>query len=306
MIKSLLAFALALTAISAQAKPLRTFTLHLEQSPSLVYVNDVRVGVQDPDQTPIGDILYFHGFADRLDNHAPLFEEWNKKGFRVIAFDMPSHGKTVGTTLNLFTFSRLEEMARQVESATREEATRPLLLAGWSTGGLLAVRIVQSETGVPELGRPIAGMILFAPGISVYTQVGEPSLRYPFGQVTNRTLTHDPNPPHMGLPRPKSPGSDLEFAVALKINSLLSQHENYPANLPTLVMMSEGTDDVYADSAVLADWIRAQNQNGADIKSIAYFGARHEIDNETEDFGGPQSRRLAADFAAGVLRPSFR
>lgn len=296
MFKILLSL-LVIAGFSAHAKPLRTFSLNLTQD--TVYKNEVRVGIQEPDGLVTGDVLYIHGFGDRLDNHAPLFAEWNRAGLRVIAFDLPSHGLTRGTNLNIFTFTALAKMAAQVEAATREDSARPLILAGWSTGGLLAIRIVQAD--LASFSRPLAGMILFAPGVSVYSFVGQPSLRYPIGEVTNGTLTHDPAPPHRGDANPKSPGSKIVFAIDLKINSLISQYESYPKNLPTLVLRSEGDGDVYADSSVLKTWIARQNLNGANIQDVGFFGARHEIDNETDEFGGTQARRISADFARQLV-----
>src|SRR4051812_1989608 len=56
----------------------------------------LRIGVMEPSGTPKADVLFLHGFADRFDNHLPLFETWRNAGLRVIAFDYPSHGETCG------------------------------------------------------------------------------------------------------------------------------------------------------------------------------------------------------------------
>ncbi|HVH42206.1 MAG TPA: hypothetical protein VM925_07670, partial [Labilithrix sp.] len=44
----------------------------------------LRVGVMDPDGAPKADVLFLHGFADRFDNHLPLFERWREAGLRVV------------------------------------------------------------------------------------------------------------------------------------------------------------------------------------------------------------------------------
>ncbi len=294
--------ALFALSVNAYGKPLQTFDLPVTQSPSFIYSLSVRVGVQEPDSTPIGDILYFTGFGDRLDNHGPLFDEWVASGFRVISFDYPSHGETSGTPLDFFTFGRLAELATQVEKATRQDNTRPLIVSGWSTGGLLAVRMVQGSS-LPHFDRPVAGLILFAPGISVDTIVGTPTWHYWFGEITDATLTHNPDPPHKGEPQPKSPISLSSFVFAgfLKINSWLSQYEKFP-NLPTLIFVAGDKGDVYADSQNLKDWIAMQDsKNGANITMVDEPGARHEIDNETAQYGGPQSRQMAAEFAKSIV-----
>ena len=286
---------------SVFAKPLEMHQEIISASPAWIYTNSVRVGTQEPDITPVADILYLEGFGDRLDNHKPLFDEWVSHGFRVIAFDYPSHGETTGTSLNLYGIKGIAGLAKAVEEKTRVDAKRPLFLAGWSTGGLVAVRMAQS-VNFPQLGRPLAGLILFAPGISVYNFGGGKSFAYPLGHITDESLTHDPNPPHTGPAVPAYPLRAPFFAVSLKINSWVSQFEKYPLQLPTQIFMSDGDGDLYADSKYLREWIQVQDtRGGVDIVSVTLPGARHEIDNETEAFGGPQSRKLSSEFALGVL-----
>src|SRR5437899_2133612 len=73
-----------------------------------------------PGKEIAGDILYLHGFADAFENHLPLFREWTRAGFRVIAFGLPGHGRTVGegklATVNSFHIDDLVQLATFVES----------------------------------------------------------------------------------------------------------------------------------------------------------------------------------------------
>lgn len=294
-------FLVLTTPILSVAGELRTFEISVKQTPEWIYSSKIRVGVQDPEGAPLGDVLYFHGFSDRLDNHGPLFEAWNKQGLRVISFDYPSHGESTGTSLNFFSFRRLARLAVTVEKATREEIQRPLILSGWSTGGLLALRMMQGQS-FERFERSPRGLILFAPGVSVRNFVGRSSLRYPLGEVTLDSLTHDPEPPHHGEISPKSPGSTPLFASFLKLNSLLSQWQKLPPELPTLILLAGSEDDRYANSESVLNWIQQQNENGAQIDAFQFPGARQEIDNETEIFGGPLSRKMAAKFARVLIR----
>lgn len=270
---------------------------------------DLRIGVQNPHGPVLGDVLYIHGFADRLDNHAPLFSEWNHAGFRVVSFDLPSHGENRGTynDLNHFTFEKLAELAAQVEKATLVDPKRPLILAGWSTGGLLVVRIAQ-KNWASKFSRPVAGAILFAPGVSVR--------KFPWtfgnrlGMVTQDTLTHDPAPPHVGPIEPSTPFWSkliMGFSPDLMLNAALSKEQTYPAGLPTLVFIGGEHEDVYAKSHVVRAWVEEQNANreaeGAqNMVSIQCPHAMHEVDNELPEFGGVEVRRTAAAFAADVVK----
>ena len=266
---------------------------------------ELRYGVQKPQGTVIGDVLYLHGLGDRLDNHARLFEEWNKAGFRVISFDLPSHGENKGTSndLNKYTFGDLISLASQVERATLEDEKRPLILAGWSTGGLIAVRAVQSEH-LSKLKRTPTALILFAPGVSVHPIVGEQSFKYPLGEITGATLSHDPNLAqfHKGPIQPKSPGEKKEFAADLLLNSTMSWAEGYPRNIPTLVLVGGIDEDKYVKSDKVYEWaINQSKNNGVDIKVVSCPEARHELDNEAASYGGEEARSIAATFAGGIV-----
>ena len=258
---------------------------------------DVRVGVQNPAGAPIGDVLYFHGLGDRLDNHGPLFDEWTKAGLRVIAFDLPSHGEDRGSynDLNHFDFQALAELAARVEQSVRPaDSRRPLILAGWSLGGLIAVRTMQ-ERWSSGFSRPVSGVILFAPGVSVR--------KFPWtfgnrlGMITDATLTHNPNPPHMGPISPSTPFWShlaLEFAPRLMENSVLSQADTYPRGLPTLVFVAGDKEDTYAKAEVVRDWSQDQ---GSAFTTIQCPHARHELDNELPQYGADEVRSTAAVFA---------
>lgn len=87
----------------------------------------LRVGELRPNGSPVGDVLYLHGFADRLDNHGPLFEAWTTAGLRVTSFDLPSHGENSGirNKIDLYSFDELTALNKHVERVTREEDRRP-------------------------------------------------------------------------------------------------------------------------------------------------------------------------------------
>ncbi len=49
-------------------------------------------------------VLFTHGWAGRGTQFRKFVEPFNKKGFKVIAFDGPSHGKSEGSTTNIHEF----------------------------------------------------------------------------------------------------------------------------------------------------------------------------------------------------------
>ncbi len=253
----------------------------------------MRIGTQTPNTPVIGDVLYIHGFGDRLDNHGPLFDEWNRAGLRVIAFDLPSHGENEGRAGNIdyFIFERIGKMVARVEKLTREDAQRPLILAGWSTGGLIATRMVQNLSREAIPGRSLSGLILFAPAISVPVLIGER------GIVTLRTLTHNPSPPHNGELSPKSPFEHPIFSGQLILQSGKALFLDLPKTLPVLTMLGDPKEDRYINTQVVRDWvISKRSPHSARHVGLQCLGAKHELDNEPASTG-EAIRQSAALFA---------
>ncbi|HEY8271141.1 MAG TPA: alpha/beta hydrolase [Pseudobdellovibrionaceae bacterium] len=307
MIKKIFSLLLVISLNACFAQASSDLQIHFLSIPYGSEVLNLRIGIQNPDQVAVGDILYIHGFGDRLDNHQPLFRAWTKAGFRVIAFDLPSHGENSGTynDLNNFSFEELAALAVKVEGETKPDTARPLILSGWSTGGLVVVRMIQ-EKWMADLSRPVSGVILFAPGISVR--------KFPWtfgnrlGMVTEKTLTHDPHPPHVAPVRPDTPfWSHLafQFSPRLVAESILSQHRSYPTDIPTLIFTGGDAEDMYAKEWVVRSWIQEQNRvrqssQSSPIVNVACSGARHELDNETESFGGLEVQNSSAAFAQAI------
>lgn len=266
----------------------------------------IRVGVAKPEGPAKADILYIHGFGDRLDNHEPLFVSFVNAGFRVISFDLPAHGESQGD-LNNFNFEDLGHVAVEVEKATYEEH-RPLILSGLGIGGLIAVRMIQRGWST-QMSRPVSAAILFSPAIAI--RKAPWSFGDGFGSVSEETLTHDPSPPHKGRPSPSSLffGSlTFGFAPGLFMNAYMAQSDDFPRNLPTIVFTAGENEDGYVKAKAVREWVVKENARRTEakpakppIQSIACWHAMHELDNETREYGGVDVRRRATQFALEVV-----
>lgn len=252
----------------------------------------IRVVVQNPEGPAKADLLFLIGFADRADNHQPLFKQLSQGGVRVISFDYPEHGESQCGSLNDQTFRKLATMAKEIEELTRVDKQRPFILAGWSTGGLLAVRIAQNRHWGE---RKISGLTLLAPGLSVYNLIGE------WGFVTTRSLLSNPNPPHLGEIKPISPLKFPKFSSFLLLNAQFARDQDFPKDLPTLVLVAGDEADVYAKSPVVRDW--AKSLNGP-IYGFQCPDSKHEMDNEIEPIGS-EVRNLFSSFVFSPNDPKF-
>ncbi|HXH74215.1 MAG TPA: alpha/beta fold hydrolase [Bacteriovoracaceae bacterium] len=271
----------------AQAGKLKTRMLEVKVGLS------VRVSEMLPKGDVKGDILYLHGFGDRLDNHMPLFKAWTDKGFRVISFDLPSHGESKGlfNNIDLHSFEDIIGFAEKVERFTREDdIDGPFMLAGWSTGGLLAVRAAQKEAFAE---RGVEGVILFAPAVSVPALVGRK------GFLTQESLTSNPNPPHMGEITPKSPLLKPIFSGRLLVNAAAA-NKSLPHDLPVITIVAGETEDLYVNTPKVKEWAVEQRLNARFMRpAYQCKSAFHELDNEP-GLVGQNVRDLAVEFAQAI------
>lgn len=259
----------------------------------------IRAGVLEPEGTAVSEILYLPGFADRFDNHPHLLGQLAAAGHRIISFDYPAHGET-GGNLDEHPIADLSHIAHTVVEKLGRHHKLPLLLAGWSIGGLLAVRIAQ-EQGQPDTSftrwhRPPAGLVLLAPSVAPRTMVGKN------GFVTDSTLSSHPQPPRAGPTRPQAPVQALLFGVSLLHHAELARNAALPTSLPVLLIVGGQHSDRYVKSDDLIGWAELQRTHEVALSGLACAGAYHELDNEPEPIGS-QVRRAVVAFASAAARP---
>ncbi|MGU3410673.1 alpha/beta hydrolase [Microbacterium sp. M1A1_1b] len=257
----------------------------------------VRVGVLEPSGKPVADVLFLHGHADRLDNHAALFTDLAAAGLRVVSFDLPSHGETDAGPIDRWSDDDLAALAARVVHATEQDPDRPFVLAGWSFGGLLATRFAQDPDERAAFGRPVRALALESPAVAPLT--------FPGGDGISRlrALTHDLHAPVAGPPDPASPFLDPVFAGRLLAQAGVAIATPLPAGLPTLVEL--GDDDRYVDVPAVTHWADdVAPRAGAPVRIVRCSPARHGLDLESWPVG-PAARTQLVDFVLGALhRPT--
>lgn len=264
--------------------------------------------VQPPKGTPVqADILYFTGYADSGVNHLPLFDAWAQSGFRVLSFDYPSHGETKAwlpfggpVALNFFSLKRLAALAMNLEGRLR--ADRPLILAGWSTGGLEAARLVQAGW---YGDRKPAGLILFAPAVSPRLFPGVA------GFVTKDTLTDNPLAPLESKIKPRAPGYLTPlFALSMLKESKALREGSFPKGIPVFTIVA-GSKDRYVHSEPTIRWIEEQARQGN-----AFYGYQEEslhaldwaadpLGKNVREFAIATAQSLVAGTVADFGTPGF-
>ena len=253
----------------------------------------LRFGELLPSGRPNADVLFLHGHADRLDNHMALFAAWQHSGARVIALDWPSHGGSQVGPLDIYASDDLIALVQLVERATLQDPQRPLVLAGWSYGGLMATRLVQQSTALQGLSRRPAGLLLLAPGVVVQPFVGGD------GIARVETLMHAPYATLAGPPSPASPLLNPVFALRTLVLAELAQQALLPRDIPVQVIVGDAHNDWYVNTGGIIDWSRRQQAAGVPLQLLQCADARHALDNEPWPLG-QRVRELGVAFVQRV------
>lgn len=250
-----------------------------------------RVG-QWTSPAPVADLVFLHGHADRIDNHHALFTTWAGAGLNVIAADLPSHGRTTVRSIDAWSSADLAAVVAVLE---RRYGTpeRPLILAGWSFGGLATVRTLQSPDRLDALSRRPAAAVLLTPAVNPLPLTGGD------GIARRRTLTHDADP-DAAPPRPASPLQNPVFAVRLLADAWASRAAELPPDIPAFVVASDPAEDVYVDAGALVAWVGQQRSHGGTVGLLACSGARHAVELEPWPTG-PTVRDATVRFLASVV-----
>jgi hypothetical protein len=110
----------------------------------------------------------------------------------------------------------------------------------WSFGGLVVTRLAQQPDKFAAFSRIPQGVILFTPAVVPYPFAGSD------GIARINTLTHQPNPPVAGPPRPAAPAQNPLFAGRLLYEAWLAGREQ----LPSTTRVVQGASLVTTDDTI--------------------------------------------------------
>ena len=247
---------------------------------------EIKVGVLESRGTPRANLIYLHGFADTMDNHQSLLTALRGKNIRIIAFDYPGHGQSGGKIAD-WGLMDLAQILPDItaNAAVDYDASLPVILAGWSTGATISIRIAQAwASKVLPAGTQIAGVIAFAPALPARVVINVNK-----SDLTSGSMKHDPNPNKVPI--------SGQFATSITVVSRTTAGSNMPADIPALVLVADNADS-FANSQGSVSWVTSQS-GAAFITGFQCTGAKHGI--EFEPGIGPDSRAIAVQFADSIL-----
>lgn len=111
---------------------------------------------------PRGSCLLVHGYFDHVGLYGKLIEHCLRKGYAVLAWDLPGHGLSSGPQASIATFGHYVDVLGAVITRYGAQLPGPLVGIGQSTGGavLLGWAFQQARTGA---ACPFDRMLLLAP-----------------------------------------------------------------------------------------------------------------------------------------------
>ncbi|MSP98066.1 MAG: alpha/beta hydrolase [Betaproteobacteria bacterium] len=234
-------------------------------------------------------VLYVHGFIDYF-FQAHMAERFAAEGWSFYALDLRKHGRSLLPDQHACFCKRIDEYFADITRAIDLIATQaegPLLLAGHSTGGLIAslyadggerkARISMLWLNSPffQFKAPAAGRFLL--GVAAATGIFFPYLTDPNGL-----------PPDYAMSLHKHHAGEWDFDLRLKpiegfplyygwVGAILAAHHKVQAGLsilcPVLVMHSDASDIVLEWQAI----VRWSPGLGHAVTLQQFPGALHDL-----------------------------
>ena len=94
--------------------------------------------ILNPERDPVGGVIFFHGQGDFIDRYPPILEGFVKAGYRCLLTDLPGHGRSPGRRGAVPGLDFVDRVFH--DSVAQLEG--PLIIAGHSMGGLMALRFL--------------------------------------------------------------------------------------------------------------------------------------------------------------------
>ena len=193
-------------------------------------------------------VIFFHGHADQVLNHAAFFADLQKNGVSIVGFDFPQHGKSKLGALDLWPFDSLLKLSFELIQRTARETPAPLALMGWSFGGLVLTRLLQDYGTRPEaqeIFKRTHHAIYLVPALTPqYMTGGDGLIR--IETLTQNTDSEGRNPPSF-LTALQTPF----FAIRLIFESFKARLLPFPKGVSPSFVFSDAQEDRYVDVEAL-------------------------------------------------------
>ncbi|KAB2348899.1 alpha/beta hydrolase [Actinomadura rudentiformis] len=217
-----------------------------------------------------------HGYGEHLGRYEHVAETLVRHGAVVCGPDHLGHGRSAGEPVLIEDFADVvADLHTVVESARSDHPDLPVVLIGHSMGGMIATRYAQLH------GRDLTALVLSGPvlgrwdALSALLGLDE----IPDIPIDPDTLSRDPAIGKAYTEDPLVWHGPFKRALLLATDACMRQIGEHGSlgDLPTLWIHGED------DQLVPLDGTRTgiEQIRGTDLTERIFFGARHEVFNET-------------------------
>ncbi|KAI7825243.1 Alpha/Beta hydrolase protein [Gamsiella multidivaricata] len=262
-----------------------------------------------PVGAPLANIVFVHGLGEHIVRYNHVFEEFNKAGFQVSAFDQRGFGETGKKSKSLGCSGGYDKAIPDITAALKRAEAEgvPLFLMGHSYGGGL----VLNYDCIGPLKHKLAGLIASAPMILASGPTRPSSLTVGFAGLVSKVLPslqiptnlsskfisrdpkavekYDADPLVHGYGTTKGLYDMLSNGQAL----LTTRYKDITPDVPLLIC--HGTEDGLTDHQASKEFFDKIQVKDKEYK--VYENHYHELHNEPED-----DRKVVIDYYIEWIR----
>ncbi|KAF9082224.1 hypothetical protein BGX23_012670 [Mortierella sp. AD031] len=259
--------------------------------------------------TPVASVVFVHGLGEHIVRYDHVFEEFNKAGFQVSAFDQRGFGQTGKKTKTLGRTGGYVKAIPDITAALERGKIEgvPLFLMGHSYGGSL----VLNYDCIGPLRTKLSGLIASAPlvlptgparpsnfTVSFAGAVSKifPSLKIPTN-LSSKAISRDPKEvaKYDADPLVHGFGTTKGLFDMLTNGKLLltARFQEITADVPLLIC--HGSADALTEQKASKDFFDKVNVKDKEYK--VYQDHYHELHNEPED-----DRKVVIDYYIQWIR----
>lgn len=231
-------------------------------------------------------LVVVHGLAEHSGRYSRFGGYFASRGFAVVGFDLPGHGRSEGERLFIGSFSQFSESLDQFLSEVREWfGGRRVFLVGHSMGGLIAALYLA------EGEHKVSGAVLSGP--AVIPPPGLPPAAAAAGRIVSAILprlglvplevegiSRDPEVVASYMADPLVAKGRITARLGAEILAAMKDLQRLAPRIRTPLLILQGGADRLVDPGGARLLYDSASTN--DKRLIVYEGLYHEVFNEPE------------------------
>lgn len=244
-----------------------------------------------------GTCYVVHGYYDHVGLFGNVIEYWLRKGFSVIAFDLPGHGLSTGPKVTITSFIQYGQVLEQCFNLSCQHNAAPYHIVGQSTGATIVMQHVLQQQYTKE-SSPFQHIVLLAPLVRPafwpLSRVLYHSLRPFVDSLPRRFAANSSDTSYLEFVRSADPLQSLLLPVqwVSAMRDWMDVFENFPnTDLEPFIVQGQKDRTV--------DWrfnIKAISEKFPSSQVFYIEEGRHHLANESEEI-----RRLLFSAVDGLF-----